>query len=199
MKTWKVICEQEAKHPKREISPDTEVVIKVDPEIHSKILEIQAQHFRKTEKKQLKALQALVFVEMKNAVLDQMAKRVIEKQNNMEEIKRRQRREHELAVEQKHRQEREELEEKDREYQKEMKIAQKEYLEAVKAKSDLEKENLRREKQQQVHFFPFSSLLHHSSNVKQKDYNERNIIVSKKKITLGELRGSRLKEDNSCK
>jgi hypothetical protein len=126
------------------------VVIKVDPEIHSKRLELQAQHFRKTEKKQLKTLQTMIFAEMKKAVLGQMSKRITEKQNTMEEIKKRQRRELEAAIEAKHRQEREEMEEREKEMQKEIKEAQKEFMEAVKNKSELEKENLRREKQQQV-------------------------------------------------
>ena len=125
-------------------------MIKVDPEAYSKRLELQAQHFYKTEKKQFKALQAMVFIEMKNAVLDQFSKRIIEKQNNIEEIKRRQRQEHELAVEEKHRLEREEIDSKEKEWQKEIKQAQKEYLDSIKMKSELEKENLRREKQQQV-------------------------------------------------
>jgi hypothetical protein len=154
VKTWKEICDYESRHPKKEISEDTEVIIKVNPEAHSKILEIQADHFHKTEKKQFKALQTIIFHEMKKAVVEQMSKKIIQKQNNMEEIKRRQRMEHEAAVEAKHRMEREEIEEREKELQKEIKLAQKEYMEAVKQKSELEKENLRREKQQQVGSIP---------------------------------------------
>lgn len=103
----------------------------------------------------------MVFNEMKKAVLDQLSKRIIQKQNNMEEIKKRQRREHELAVEQKHRLEREEIDAKEREWQKEIKQAQREYLESVKMKSELEKENARREKQQQVLISFLFILLYH--------------------------------------
>lgn len=152
VKTWKQICLHESRHPKKEIPSDTEVVIKVDPEAHTKILEIQAELFHKTERKQFKTLQTVIFAEMKKAVLEQMSKNIIQKQNNMEEIKKRQKREHELAVEAKHRQEREEIEEKERENQREIRQAQKEFMEAVKQKAELEKENLRREKQQQVQY-----------------------------------------------
>jgi hypothetical protein len=155
VKTWRNICQQEIRHPKKVVSEDTEVVIKVDPDVHSKRLELQAQHFRKTEKKQLKTLQTMIFAEMKKAVLEQMSKRIIDKQNNMEQIKKRQKRELDLAIEAKHREEREELEEKEKELQKEIKEAQRQFMEAVKNKAELEKENLRRERQQQVCSCPF--------------------------------------------
>lgn len=154
MKTWKEICNFESRHPKKELSDETEVIIKVDPEIHSKKLEIQAEQFHKTEKKQFKALQTIIFHEMKRAVVEQMSKQIIKKQNKIEEIKKRQRMEHDAAVEAKHRMEREEIEEREKELQKEIKLAQKEYMEAVKQKSELEKENLKRERQQQVSDLP---------------------------------------------
>jgi hypothetical protein len=204
VKTWKEICDYESRHPKKEISEDTEVIIKVNPEAHSKILEIQADHFHKTEKKQFKALQTIIFHEMKKAVVEQMSKKIIQKQNNMEEIKRRQRMEHEAAVEAKHRMEREEIEEREKELQKEIKLAQKEYMEAVKQKSELEKENLRREKQQQVGSIPPSCLTplccpHHalSTNVKLKDCNVKNISKSRRNTITKDSAVKRLREVSS--
>jgi hypothetical protein len=141
---------------------------------------------------------------MKKAVVEQMSKKIIQKQNNMEEIKRRQRMEHEAAVEAKHRMEREEIEEREKELQKEIKLAQKEYMEAVKQKSELEKENLRREKQQQVGSIPPSCLTplccpHHalSTNVKLKDCNVKNISKSRRNTITKDSAVKRLREVSS--
>lgn len=156
VRKWKEICHEEKKHSrkagKRASTPTKETVVKVDSTEHVTVLEMQAEQFRKVEKQQWRALQACLFMEMKKAVNDQLAKHIVEKQDGREADNQRQRRQHELEVEIKHRREREQQLQKERELMEENKKAQQEYMQEMRIKAEEDKINERRQRAANVSY-----------------------------------------------
>jgi hypothetical protein len=118
-----------------------ETIIDVDEKHYTKVLEIQAERFRKIEKNQWKALQKMLFVEMKKAVSDQAGKQIIQKQDNIAELRNAHKKRLDREREEKLRSEREEARRREEQQMHGIKEAQRQYLIEAQHKQEQEKHN----------------------------------------------------------
>lgn len=135
-KDWKKLVETGWRPPETKAPPKNETILPVSPNAHCKLLEIQAEKFRKIEQDNWEALNRNLRIQIMKADQAVYGQQIIDKQNNIQEQNDQQKRERKEALDELEHQNLQRQREEEEERQREIKRQQIEFAEAERQRNE---------------------------------------------------------------